>query len=66
MLIACAGMSISIVFAQGEGVNGGTVEGKIADTSRNQNPIEGVQVKIVDQEGKQYEATTDEMVIMNG
>ena len=60
MLIACAGMSISIVFAQGEGVNGGTVEGKIADTSRNQNPIEGVQVKIVDQEGKQYEATTDE------
>ena len=25
MLIACAGMSISIVFAQGEGVNGGTL-----------------------------------------
>ena len=60
MLIACAGMSISIVFAQGEGVNGGTVEGKITDTSSKQNPIEGVQVKIVDQEGKQYEATTDE------
>ena len=60
MLIACAGMSISIVFAQGEGVNGGTVEGKITDTNSKQNPIEGVQVKIVDQEGKQYEATTDE------
>ncbi len=60
MLIACAGMSISIVFAQGEGANGGTVEGKITDTSSKQNPIEGVQVKIVDQEGKQYEATTDE------
>ena len=60
MLIACAGMSISIVFAQGEGVNGGTVEGKITDTSSKQNPIEGVQVKIVDIDGTEYEATTDE------
>ena len=31
MLIACTGMSINIVFAQGEGVNGGTVEGNITD-----------------------------------
>ena len=60
MLIACAGMSISIVFAQGEGVNGGTMEGKITDTSSKQNPIEGVQVKIVAPDGTEYEATTDE------
>ncbi len=60
MLIASAGMSISIVFAQSDGVNGGTVEGKINDTSRNQNPIEGVQVKIVAPDGTEYEATTDE------
>ena len=60
MLMACAGMSISVVFAQGEGVNGGTVEGKITDTGSQQNPIEGVQVKIVDIEGTVYEATTDE------
>ncbi|RKU20334.1 hypothetical protein C6503_05955 [Candidatus Poribacteria bacterium] len=60
MLIACAGMSISIVFAQGDDVNGGTVEGKITDTSSKQNPIEGVQVKIVDVNGTEYEATTDE------
>ena len=60
MLIASAGMSISIVFAQSDGVNGGTVEGKITDTSRNQNPIEGVQVKIVATDGTEYEATTDE------
>ena len=60
MLMACAGMFISNVFAQGEGVNGGTVEGKITDTSSKQNPIEGVQVKIVDINGTEYEATTDE------
>ena len=60
MLIACLSMSVSIIFAQGDGVNGGTVEGKITDTSSKQNPIEGVQVKIVDQKGTEYEATTDE------
>ena len=60
MLIASAGMSISIVFAQSDGVNGGTVEGKINDTSRNQNPIEGVQVKIVGVDGIEYIVTTDE------
>ena len=60
MLMACAGMSIGNVFAQGEGVNGGTVEGKITDTGSQQNPIEGVQVKIVDINGTEYEATTDE------
>ena len=60
MLIACAGLPISSVFAQGEGVNGGTVEGEITDTSSKQNPIEGVQVKIVDIDGTEYEATTDE------
>ena len=60
MLMACAGMFVSSVFAQGEGVNGGTVAGKITDTSSKQNPIEGVQVKIVDINGTQFEAITDE------
>ena len=60
MLIACVGIPTSIVFAQGDGVNGGTVEGKITDTSRKQNPIEGVQVKIVGPDGTEYEAITDE------
>ena len=60
MLMACAGMSISSVFAQDDGVNGGTVEGKITDTSNQQNPIKGVQVKIVGTDGTEYKATTDE------
>ncbi|MCY4554696.1 MAG: carboxypeptidase regulatory-like domain-containing protein [Candidatus Poribacteria bacterium] len=60
MLMVCAGMSVSSVSAQDDGVNGGTVVGKITDTSSQQNPIEGVQVKIVDINGTQFEATTDE------
>ena len=58
-LIACVGMSVGIVFAQGEGVNGGTVRGQIVDTSNKQNPIEGVEVKIVGADGTEYKATTD-------
>lgn len=60
MLMACAGMSMSSVFAQDDGVNGGTLEGKITDTSNQQNPIKGVQVKIIGTDGSEYEATTDE------
>ncbi len=58
-LIACVGMSVSIVLAQGEGAAGGTVRGQIVDTSTKQNPIEGVEVKIVNTEGKEFTATTD-------
>lgn len=59
MLIACLGMSVSITFAQEDVANGGTVRGKITDTSNAQNPIEGVQVKIVGTDGTEYEATTE-------
>ena len=59
MLMACLGMSVSITFAQEDVANGGTVRGKITDTSNAQNPIEGVQVKIVGTDGTEYEATTE-------
>ena len=59
MLIACFGMSVSIIFAQEDAANGGTVRGKITDTSNAQNPIEGVQVKIVGTDGTEYKATTE-------
>ncbi len=58
-LIACAGMSLGTVFAQGEDVNGGTVRGQIVDTTDKQNPIEGVEVKIVNTDGKEFTAKTD-------
>ena len=58
-LIVCVGMSVSVAFAQDAAINGGTVRGRIVDTSDKQNPIEGVEVKIVGVDGTEYEATTD-------
>ena len=58
-LIVCVGMSVSVAFAQDAAINGGTVRGQIVDTSSKQNPIEGVEVKIVGVDGTEYEATTD-------
>ena len=59
-VIACVAMPVSILLAQGKVVNGGTVRGKIVDTSSAQNPIEGVQVKILATDGTIYETMTDE------
>ena len=59
-VIACVTMPVSIVLAQQKVVNGGTVRGSIVDTSSAQNPIEGVQVKILATDGTIYETMTDE------
>ena len=57
--IACVGMSVSTLFAQDAAINGGTVRGQIVDTTDKQNPIEGVDVRVVDVEGTEYKTTTD-------
>ena len=49
--IACVGMSLGVVFAQDDALEGGTVRGLITDLTPAQNPIEGVEVKIVAQDG---------------
>ena len=59
-VIACVGMSINTFSAQEKIVSGGTVRGRIVDTSKAQNPIEGVQVKILAPDGTIYETMTDE------
>ena len=59
-LIACVSVSAGIVFAEDSSTSGGTVRGKIVDTTTAENPIEGVQVKIVAPDGTIYETTTDE------
>ena len=59
-VIACVGMSINTFSAQEKIVSGGIVRGKIVDTSKAQNPIEGVQVKILAPDGTIYETMTDE------
>ena len=53
MLIAVAfvGVFSGITFAQGNASNGGTLRGKITDTTPKHNPIEGVEVQIYDQNG---------------
>ena len=56
IIVACVGMSLGSVFAQ----NGGTVRGQITDLTPAQNPVEGVEVKIVAQDGgKEWTTKTD-------
>ena len=62
MLIAVAfvGMFSGITFAQDDAMNGGTLRGQITDITLRQNPIEGVEVKIVAQDsGKEWTTKTD-------
>ena len=51
--------SVSITFAEDKPTTGGTLRGKIMDTTPAQNPIEGVEVKIVGRSGKEWTAKTD-------
>ena len=51
IVIACGSLSFGIAFAQDDATNGGTVRGKITDTTPALNPIEGVEVQIYDQNG---------------
>ena len=59
IVIACIGISVGIAFAQGNAVNGGTLRGTIVDVTPAQNPIEGVEVKIVAQDGTEHTTKTD-------
>ena len=61
LIIACVGISIGIVSAQDDKVSnsGGTVRGRIVDTTRAANPIEGVQVTIAAADGTEFIARTD-------
>ena len=60
MMVACIFISASIPFAQDDLTQqGGTVRGQIVDTTEMQNPIEGVEVRIVGTSGEEYITTTD-------
>lgn len=62
-------LSVDIVFAQNDSLHrgaidnltqlGGTIRGQIVDTTEMQNPIEGVEVRIVSTSGEEYITTTD-------
>lgn len=55
MVVAYMIISVGIAFAQ----QGGTVRGQIVDTTERQNPIEGVEVRIVGTSGEEYTTKTD-------
>jgi len=63
LTLICVGyivLSIGIVFAQDDLTQqGGTIRGQIVDTTETQNPIEGVEVRIVGTSGEEYITTTD-------
>ena len=57
---ACIGMFTDVVFAQEDATSGGTLRGQITDITLRQNPIEGVEVKIIPQDGgKEWTTKTD-------
>ena len=55
MVVVYTIISVGIVFAQ----QGGTIRGQIVDTTERQNPIEGVEVVIVAQDGTEFTTKTD-------
>ena len=60
LIVVCVSISLGIAFAQDNATNGGTVRGQITDITPAQNPIEGVEVKIVAQDGgKEWTTKTD-------
>lgn len=58
-VIVCISVFMGISFAQDNAVNGGTIRGTIEDLTQGQKPIEGVEVKIVAQDGTEYTTKTD-------
>lgn len=57
VLVACLSMSAGVVFAQDS--SGSTIRGTIVDTSGQDNPVEGVEVRIVGTAGQDFTATSD-------
>ncbi len=60
IFFVCVLPSIGILFAQDDfSQQGGTVRGRIVDTTETQAPIEGVNVIIVATDGTEFTTTTD-------
>ena len=60
IVIICVAMFLGIAFAQDKTLSVGTLRGQITDLTPAQNPIEGVEVKIVPRDGgKAFTTKTD-------
>ena len=59
IFLVCVLAFIGTAFAHDLAQEGGTIRGQIVDTTEMQNPIEGVDVRIVSTSGEEYTTTTD-------
>ena len=60
IVVVCINItSVGITFAEDKPTTGGTLRGQVTDTSAVQNPLEGVEVKIIGRSGKEWTAKTD-------
>lgn len=59
LFAVCISISACITFAEDEAVNGGTIRGEVLEVTGENNPIEGVTVKIVSSDGKEFTVKTD-------
>ena len=59
ILVICVVMFDGSSFAQDDATDGGTLRGTITDVTPEQKPIEGVEIKIVAQDGTEFTTKTD-------
>lgn len=59
IILTCIGTSAHITFAQDDPENDGTIRGTITDITLAQNPLAGVEVKIVGVNNKEITIKTD-------
>ena len=57
--VICVVTFEGLSFAQDNPANGGTLRGMITDVTPEQKPIEGVEIKIVAQDGTEFTTKTD-------
>ncbi len=57
--IVYIGISACVALAEGNATQGSTIRGEVIDATKDQNPIEGVTVKIVSSDGKEWTVKTD-------
>ncbi len=57
--IICIGISACVALAEDNAAKGGTIRGEVIEATKDLNPIEGVTVKIVSSDGKEWTVKTD-------
>ena len=59
IIIVCVGISTCIAFAEDNTAKGATIRGEVIEATAEQKPIDGVTVKIVSSNGKEWTVKTD-------